>query len=1001
MTVVHRLLSQVGVKSAGRLVWLIAFVVALLTAAGIAQPGGQAVATGSRVRQAAPAHPIPAPDFARRGDLGALPPAAHAQISAAIGEDAAAYHAVGSPGGLRLTSAGRGVSAELTRDGVSFGSGAYRFGMTLRGYGYGRRLRKVSPTAPEGALNRVEYRRGTLTEWYVNGPLGLEQGFTVKRAPGKSMGNPLTLAFALSGNVTASVDVGARSLTLRRDRAAALRYGGLTALDADGRELRAWLDVAGDELRVHVDDSGARYPVTIDPYVQAATLTTRTLCDPTGVCDDGAPGDFFGYSVSISADASTIVVGTPYKYTNNAMTGAAYVFVKPSDFSGGWNSVFPIRFKTKLLASDGAVGGLRLGWSVAISSDGATIVAGAAGVYAPTPGAAYVFVRPANGWEAAPVQTQTAKLTAAPVSNVQDWGSFGTSVAISGNGGTIAVGAPDRRIDSVAYGAAYVFHRPVTGWANATEAQMVTGTAQSYFGTSVALSEDATILIAAAPGGADPWGEPADPFGTAYVLARQENSGGYATVARLKSSENNRHEPFGVSLGTDANGSTVVVGALAGPYDDATGAALVFMRPTTGWGSTGFVLTETAKLTDSDGNRSFGISVDISLDGNTIVAGIRDGSSPGAAYFFAKPNGGWATATEDHGVSASDGISDNWFGNSTSLSGDGAVAVVGAPRTTIDFSPDQGAAYVFTGSAATPRASVSPSSLTFDTRPIGTTSPPQAVTVTNNGSGPLHITSISVSGSFTSTTNCLAGSPIAPGASCSENVVFAPLSTGYHGGTLAFTSDSGGTSGTTHNVQLQGGGEPADTITTIISAPAQVFAGQPAIVSYAVASEGTLTPFGGGVSVQASTGESCHAGTMAGSCYLIFSTLGDRTITASYGGNSDFNPSTSAPVVVKVVDFSLSASPSSQSIAGKKATYRLDVTPLSGFSGVVSLGCAGGPPNTTCAVSPASVTLSGATVKPKATLTLPPGASSGTYTITFTGTHGSIVRSTTATLIVK
>jgi hypothetical protein len=207
----------------------------------------------------------------------------------------------------------------------------------------------------------VEYRRGALTEWYVNGPLGLEQGFTLERAAGNSNGKPLTLSFVLSGNVTASVDAGARSLTLHKDGAKAFRYAGLTALDADGRELRAWLEVDGNQLRVRVDDADARYPLTIDPYVQAATLTAAIPCDPTGVCDDGAPGDELGHSVSISADATTIVVGAPYKYTNSVRTGAAYVFVKPSDFDGGWNSAQPIFFKAKLLASDGATNGLFLG----------------------------------------------------------------------------------------------------------------------------------------------------------------------------------------------------------------------------------------------------------------------------------------------------------------------------------------------------------------------------------------------------------------------------------------------------------------------------------------------------------------------------------------------------------------------------------------------------------------------------------------------------------------
>lgn len=1006
-SVVRTLVSLVRSVTVGRCpAWLTVFALVSMTGVGIAQRSQTPEeATESRAREGAAAHARPAVVSPRRAGLEALPPAAQAQISSAIGEDAPAYHVVTGPRGLSMSDRGRTVSAEFTPAGVSFLHGTHRWSMSLRGYGYGSTLRKTGETAPTGKLNRVEYRRGALTEWYLNGPLGLEQGFTLDRAPGTSRGKPLTLTFALSGNLTTSVDAGARSLTLRGDEGAALRYGGLTAWDADDRALRAWLEVAGDDLRIRVDDAGARYPLTIDPFVEATTLTTAILCTPAGVCDDGAPGDFFGHAVSISADASTVVVGTPYKYTNNVMSGAAYVFVKPSDFEGGWNSVFRIRFKTKLLASDGATNGQRLGWSVAISGDGATIVAGAAGVLWPAPGAAYVFVRPANGWDAAPIQTETAKLTPEPAASVQDWGSFGTSIAITGDGATIAVGAPDRRIDDIDHGAAYVFHRPVTGWGNAAGVQIATGNALSRYGTSVALSDDATLLVVGAPG-ENPWTGLSDSTGTAHVLIRQQDSGTYSSVARLGAIQGFSHARLGLSLGTSADGSTIVAGALAG-IGGATGAAYVFVRPETGWGSTGVVLTETARLTNSGGSPddAFGISAGISRDGNTIIAGTRRDVSlglPGAAYFFAKPAAGWANSTEDQSIIASDGTAGNWFGDSTSLSGDGTVAVVGAPRTTVDFSPDQGAVYVFTGSAATARASVSPSSLTFGSLPIGTTSAPQTVTVSNTGSAPLQVTGVSVWGSFSSTGNCVSASPIAPGGSCSELVTFAPLSVGFHGGTLTFTSDSGGTTGTMHDVQLQGGGEPGVTSTTITSVPDQVFVGQPVHVSYTVASEGSLTP-SGQVTVQASTGESCSAGTISPFCVLTFSTHGDRTITATYHGNGSFNPSTSAPVLVKVGDFSLSASPSSQTVAGKKATYRLDVNALGGFSGVVSLACAGGPQDDTiCTVSPGSVTVSGSTASAKATVTLPSRVTSGTtYTITFRGTYGSVVRSTTATLVVK
>jgi YVTN family beta-propeller protein len=70
---------------------------------------------------------------------------------------------------------------------------------------------------------------------------------------------------------------------------------------------------------------------------------------------------------------------------------------------------------------------------------------------------------------------------------------------------------------------------------------------------------------------------------------------------------------------------------------------------------------------------------------------------------------------------------------------------------------------------------------------------------------------------------------------------------------------------------------------------------QPVTVSFTVT--GVTKPTGS-VKVTASTGETC-TGTLtagAGSCALIFTTTGPRTITASYGGDSNFNPSNSNPV---------------------------------------------------------------------------------------------------------
>ena len=140
---------------------------------------------------------------------------------------------------------------------------------------------------------------------------------------------------------------------------------------------------------------------------------------------DGAAGDWFGYSVSLSG--STAVIGALAKHNYQ---GAAYVFV----LSGGvWGQ------QQELTASDGAAGD-SFGNSVSVSGDTAVIAAYHKNA---DQGAAYLFVRSGGVWG------QQQELTATDgVAN--DY--FGVSVSVSG--GTAAIGAVGRNNYQ---GAAYVF----------------------------------------------------------------------------------------------------------------------------------------------------------------------------------------------------------------------------------------------------------------------------------------------------------------------------------------------------------------------------------------------------------------------------------------------------------------------------------------------------------------------------------------------------------------
>jgi trimeric autotransporter adhesin len=195
--------------------------------------------------------------------LSSLPLAAQAMISATLRRDDARYRVGTAHGGaLSAQNPGNALGADFTLNGIQVRTGgAMQWGMTLRGYGYGDHLEQLREATPVSQGNRVEYRRGPLVEWYVNGPAGLEQGFTLAAPPGNhsalarraEVGSakplPLTIALGLGGDLTATPespvkgqpDARVEGLTLRDANGhAVLRYTGLNAHDAGGRVLVAW-----------------------------------------------------------------------------------------------------------------------------------------------------------------------------------------------------------------------------------------------------------------------------------------------------------------------------------------------------------------------------------------------------------------------------------------------------------------------------------------------------------------------------------------------------------------------------------------------------------------------------------------------------------------------------------------------------------------------------------------------------------------------------------------
>lgn len=577
--------------------------------------------------------------------IASLPAPAQAAISRILGRDQRAYRAHTTSGELSIRNDAQQLRARFSRSGVQVNSGSTRLGISLRRLGYGTRLAPVSPATPRGRANRIVYERGPLTEWYLNGPVGLEQGFTLRRAPERG-GGPLTLELSLSG-----AKPRLESRTGLSFQGSSLRYQGLFAVDASGKRLPAWLELRRRKVRVLVDDADARYPVTIDPFLQQAKLIAADAAD-----------DQLGFSVAVSGD--TVVVGAPFAAVGgNTGAGAAYVFVKPG---GGWASGTQT---AKLTASDGEVDG-NFGHSVAISGDVAVVGAPNATVSGHAArGAAYVFAKPGGGWASS---TQTAKLTA---SDGAVGHQLGYSVGIDAD--TIVVGAA--LAAPASRGAAYLFVKPGGGWVTGTQTAKLTasdGAANDRLGSSVGVSVDTVVA-----------GAPNDDSarGAAYVFVRPVTGWANSTqTAKLTASDRATFDNLGVSVGI--SGDTVVAGASGD--DTGRGSAYVFVRPISGWTTA----AQTAKLTASDGAVGDQLGISAAVSGDTIVSGANGVGGQGAGYVFVRPGGGWVNAVQTAKLTASDGVADE-FGTSVAISS--GTVVAGAPAASVGGNGGQGAAYMF------------------------------------------------------------------------------------------------------------------------------------------------------------------------------------------------------------------------------------------------------------------------------------------------------------------
>lgn len=389
---------------------------------------------------------------------------------------------------------------------------------------------------------------------------------------------------------------------------------------------------------------------------------------------------------------------------------------------------------TYLKASNSRAGA-EFGTAVAISADGLTLAVGAAGdasdgmgvcgaqreYNADGSGAVYVFVATDGAW------VQEAYIKA---SNTGAGDGFGSTVALSADGSTLAVGAAQEDSDGVGVGArenddsapdsgaVYVFERAGGTWSQRAYVKAADAAAGARFGSAVSLSADGSTLAVGADGRS---------FGTgaAYLFVRAV--GTWTQRDHVEAFNPRINDAFGGAVALSADGSTLAVGARqelsnatgidGDPTDTSAtnaGAVYVFAVVAAVWTQQAYV-----KASNTDAMDQFGSAVALSADGATLAVGARGESSnatgidgdltsnyavsSGAVYVFVRTAGVWA---QEAYVKASNTDFYDVFGESLALTADGSTLAAGArsedssargvagdPNN--DDARDSGAVYVF------------------------------------------------------------------------------------------------------------------------------------------------------------------------------------------------------------------------------------------------------------------------------------------------------------------
>ncbi len=414
---------------------------------------------------------------------------------------------------------------------------------------------------------------------------------------------------------------------------------------------------------------------------------------PPVTATKGGLSDYFGLSVTLSGDGTTLVVGAPGEDSSatgingdetgdkQPQSGAAYVFMYGD---GKW-------IQQAYLKASNNTQNSKFGYALALSNNGNTLVIGAPGGIGEKTeesGAVYIFTRSNNRWHQQALLSPT---------NAETGDRFGTSVALDRSGTTLAIGAPGKDSDTVGNnivdsGAAYIWSlSDDVQWKQQQYINPNTVTRLGEFGKIVTISSDgATIAIGANKGSSTD----NDSEGAIFIFSYRSEKNQWDNQQLIKAPIPEKNSFFGASMALSGNGNILAAGARQenSSKGEHTGTVYLFTRNSLGQ----WTIQRNLQASNAGPHDEFGSSLAFNEDGSLLAVGapFEDGMAmglngdqtrdeccnSGSIYLFSFSDQRWKQVSYIKPTVNNNEKLFGEFGTSLTLSSDSSTLAVGAPH---------------------------------------------------------------------------------------------------------------------------------------------------------------------------------------------------------------------------------------------------------------------------------------------------------------------------------